>query len=495
MFVILIVVTVSWGALAFGAVYTWAYVPLAVGCALAGVWGLLRSVPWCALATSRRLATGAVLVTCAIAAQVVPLPRAALVAVSPSAGAYLDQHDVGYALRAASGPWHALHPTSLNPSATCVSLGLFSAFALFLLGCNRGLTAKEARAVAAAIAVLGLVMALVGIIQRATFNGKLYWFWVPEAGSGGTPRPGPLPAVLGPFGPFVSRNNFAGWMLLALPFSLAYFVGLLADALQRLRPGWRERMLWFSSRGASRVVLVGLSVAVMAVSLVMTVSRSGIACFAAAVVLIAAVVLRNQRSASRRALLLAWLGLVVATALAGGGLSAVLERFSHTGLDFESRRSAWEDTLHLVHDYPLTGAGLGTYSEMMLTYERPNPYHLAQAHNDYLQLLAEGGVLVAAAAVVFIGLFIVDVRKRFTEDTRDATIYWVRVGAVTGFVALALQETIDFSLQMPGIAALCALLMAIASGPLPHRAGQRQPAEDRIPMGDTGSRPEAGALA
>jgi len=44
--------------------------------------------------------------------------------------------------------------------------------------------------------------------------------------------------------------------------------------------------------------------------------------------------------------------------------------------------------------------------------------------------------------------------------------YWIRVGAVTGLVSIALQETVDFSLQMPGNAALFAVICGMAV----HRA-------------------------
>jgi len=52
---------------------------------------------------------------------------------------------------------------------------------------------------------------------------------------------------------------------------------------------------------------------------------------------------------------------------------------------------------------------------------------------------------------------------------RCVTTYWVRVGAVTGLLAIALQETAEFSLQMPGNAALFVGLAAIAI----HRAPQK----------------------
>ena len=65
------------------------------------------------------------------------------------------------------------------------------------------------------IAALGLAMALFGIVQRGTFNGKLYWVWTPINTAGNA------------FGSFVNRNHFAGWMLMAAALTAGY--RLLAD--------------------------------------------------------------------------------------------------------------------------------------------------------------------------------------------------------------------------------------------------------------------------
>ena len=85
-----------------------------------------------------------------------------------------------------------------------------------------------------------------------------------------------------------------------------------------------------------------------------------------------------------------------------------------------------------------------------------------EAHNDYLQIAAEGGLLLGLPIALAVGIFIREVRRRFTESGDDTRTWWLRVGAVTGIAVIALQELVDFSLQMPGNAVLLALLMATA---------------------------------
>jgi O-antigen ligase len=113
---------------------------------------------------------------------------------------------------------------------------------------------------------------------------------------------------------------------------------------------------------------------------------------------------------------------------------------------------------------------LNTYGIATVFYQRHElTKHFSEAHNDYLQLAAEGGVLLTVPAAISVAAFIVAVRRRFREDSSVRT-YWLRVGAVTGLAAIALQETVDFSLQMPGNAALFAVVCAIAL----HRAPARK---------------------
>src|SRR4051812_15512262 len=85
-----------------------------------------------------------------------------------------------------------------------------------------------------------------------------------------------------------------------------------------------------------------------------------------------------------------------------------------------------------------------------------------EAHNDYLQLLAEGGLLLGVPILIALALFIREIWRRFREGVDDTRTYWLRAGAVTGLCAIAVQEVSDFTLQMPGAAVLFVVLAAIA---------------------------------
>jgi O-antigen ligase len=145
------------------------------------------------------------------------------------------------------------------------------------------------------------------------------------------------------------------------------------------------------------------------------------------------------------------------------GVDAIGSRFASADWsELNGRRGPWADAAGIFLKFPLTGTGLNTYGVATLFYQQHDlAGHYAQAHNDYLQFAAEGGLLLTIPAALTACAFIVAVRRRFVEETSVRT-YWLRVGAVTGLTAIALQETVEFSLQMPGNAALFAVVCAIA---------------------------------
>jgi O-antigen ligase len=85
-----------------------------------------------------------------------------------------------------------------------------------------------------------------------------------------------------------------------------------------------------------------------------------------------------------------------------------------------------------------------------------------QAHNDYLQLMAEGGLLVAIPALIVAGLIVAGIRRRLSSGHDDRLTAWIRIGAVAGLLGMAAQSLVEFSLQMPGNAVLFVVLMALA---------------------------------
>ena len=146
-----------------------------------------------------------------------------------------------------------------------------ASLAALIVGAARLFSIVGAAGTASAIVVLGVLLALTGIVQRPLFTGKIYGFWTPLQGGS-------------PFGPFVNPNHFAGWMLMAIPVAIGLLCHDVSRGLRGVRPVWRERVLWLSSPDASRLLLLMGAAAVMTLSLFLTMSRSGMAAGALAAV-------------------------------------------------------------------------------------------------------------------------------------------------------------------------------------------------------------------
>jgi O-antigen ligase len=439
LWVIGLVGTLAWGAGAFGSPYPWAYRPLLAAVTVLGVagWWLGWRRP-----IAHALLWALVLVAIATTFQLVPLPNPILSHLSPHAPPLMAQQSLSFGLGLEQS-----HSLSIAPDRTRLGLVFFVCLSIFLTGIAKGLTRSSAKHFVTGIALLGTALALFGIVQAATFNGKIYGFW--ELVQGGAP-----------FGPFVNKNHFAGWMLMGLPVAAGQFFAIVSSGRSAGR-GVRETLLWFSTNAASRALLSAFAVAIMMLSLAMTVSRSGMLAFIAATLFGVAVVIRRRDV--HRTLLIAYVLVMVVGAVSWAGVDPIVRRFAQLDLmtNIDQRPAIWADTTRIAKDFWLTGTGLNTFGAATPGYQTSTPNeHLREAHSDYLQIAAEGGVLLTVPVVVAIGALVIAVRRRIAED--EGSMRWIRIGAMTALVAIAVQSLVEFSLQMPGNAALFAGVAGLA---------------------------------
>lgn len=450
---------VAWGAFAFGAVYDWAYVPLAIGCAVIGILGL-------AAGRHRivRLAPVA-LVLCLVAGigavQLIPLRPGVLTSISPATDRYLRQFDLAYLyaadLSAADGAVRVVEraPISIAPAATVRALGLFGALALLLLGLLKTFSGSTALRAARGIVWIGVLLAVVAIVQKALLGDdvylgmRIYGFWQPEN------------LVTTPFGPFVNKNHFAGWMILATPLAF----GMLMRTLEARYDGdgsLRTVLLWLADTEGGRATLQAFAAFLMVASLLLTRSRSGLGCLLVFAALAALAVWRRHRSMRQGFVVAAALAAAIGLALWWAGDETALGRLTGDSVSMAGRVAIWRDTLTIIRDFPILGSGLNTFGAATLKYQTAGGLHYQEAHNEYLQILAEGGIVLGVAALLAIGVVAATIAARFRDAGEHADLYWIRVGATLGLVGIALQSTAEFSLQMPGIATLFVVVLAIA---------------------------------
>ncbi|HYG82838.1 MAG TPA: O-antigen ligase family protein [Pyrinomonadaceae bacterium] len=127
-----------------------------------------------------------------------------------------------------------------------------------------------------------------------------------------------------------------------------------------------------------------------------------------------------------------------------------------------SRREIWATTVRMIKDHPLLGVGLGGYWTAVPQYHNASGKMTPQqAHNDYLELLAGGGIIALLLGAWFVLLFLKFARAPLgSADTfRRASCF----GALLGLFGVAVHSLVDFGLHIPVNALVCLVLIAIAA--------------------------------
>jgi O-antigen ligase len=299
------------------------------------------------------------------------------------------------------------------------------------------------------LVLYGLAMALFALVQHFTWNGSFYWLRHTEATS--------------PFGPFANHNHFAGYMELLIPVPVALIIARAVRAELR--------------------VLYGFAATMMAVALVLSLSRGGIISLAAAMMFLVLMSLRLPRrslntGAKRRIPRIASQAAVVfaIVALVSGGIfwigaDPVINRVMRGQLSggdaqketlFSSRGWVWRDSLTMIRANPMLGVGLGAYETAFSIYTKSDgSLRVPQSHNDYLQVVADCGVVGGLIALWFI-VWLFRAVARGTRS-RDPLYAGLALGSGAGMFAILVHSLFDFNLQLPSNALLFLLLSAVAT--------------------------------
>jgi O-antigen ligase len=119
----------------------------------------------------------------------------------------------------------------------------------------------------------------------------------------------------------------------------------------------------------------------------------------------------------------------------------------------------------MIKDYAVTGSGFGSFKDVFPAYLPAGEYmHWYRAHNDYLQVVLEGGAVAALLVVWLIWNYwrrALGALKRTPHGSRD----YAAVGLVLGLIALSFHAFFDFNHQIPANALLFTTLAAIAIAP------------------------------
>ncbi|MEO8573247.1 MAG: O-antigen ligase family protein [Pyrinomonadaceae bacterium] len=291
-------------------------------------------------------------------------------------------------------------------------------------------SALRIRKLAILITVFGFGYAFFAILQSVLSPLKIYGIY--EATS--------------PFGSFVNRHNFAAYMemALAVPLGLIFTGAIMKD----------KRLLYITA------------VALMGVSLLLSGSRGGLVAFLAEIIFLV-LLTTETRNRSSLGLKLALAVLLFAAVLGGAifvGGDTSLTRVAETAASGDvttGRSNIWKVTLEVIKTNLPFGAGLGAFGVAYTPHDSMSGglERVEQAHNDYLQVLADAGLV--GLLVGGFCLFRIFVSGRAAMAIRNLYRRGIAFGALAGIFAILVHSLFDFVLHTTAVSVMFLALIAL----------------------------------
>jgi O-antigen ligase len=289
--------------------------------------------------------------------------------------------------------------------------------------------------------ILGFVVSLFGITQAFTSSGEIYWFRKLTLGGD-------------PFGPYVNRNHFAGFVELVVP------VGLALVVFRGLRNDLFPMAILLTIVPIGAVILSG--------------SRAGIISFVFEVGVLALLARSRKRKIGSGIGAAAILALAAIALIAWMGAGKAIERFStlHSGdVTLGRRGTMFRGAARVFFDHPIAGSGIGT---IVTVFPKFDPSYdgkiVDHVHNDYIETLAETGLLGGLCGLAFLWILFREAQRNFAAEQGHFSRA-LHAGAITALCGLLLHSFVDFNLRIPSNVLLFLLQAYLASSPpLPSEA-------------------------
>jgi O-antigen ligase len=306
----------------------------------------------------------------------------------------------------------------------------------------------QARTIAVIFVIYGFVVASLALMQGVAPNGKLYWLRQPRMGGW-------------IYGPYVNHNHYAGLMELLTPIPLVLAMTRLA--------GDKER------------IAAGIAAAIMTGTVFLSGSRGGMLAIFVEFMVLAAVLVRRRKTIRVAVGLAAFAVVLIAMLVWLGGKEltnrvGTISTEARTELSGGIRLSIDRDSIRMFRAKPVLGWGLGAFPVVYPQFRSfYTNFFVNEAHNDYLQLLAETGLLGFVTMIWFqIVLYRTAFQKigNWTSEVTGA----LSLSCMLGVTGILVHSLFDFNLQIPANAALFYVFCTLAAGPrLLQRARKRRP--------------------
>lgn len=331
---------------------------------------------------------------------------------------------------------------------------------------------KRLRTVINVVVAVAVASAIFGILRQTTQHSPGFGL--------------PLLAPETGYGQFINKNHFAYLMEMGLGLILGLILGggVKRDRaliyFAALLPLWTGLVLC-GSRGGLIAMLAQVVTAALLFSVVVRPGDSRISGNSAAA---PARLVQVARSWPVRAVLIVVLigGVVLGTLWLGGDQLATRIEESRNELNEDagglrqgvSRNEIWQASWRLVKAHPVLGVGMaGYWAAIPTVHDASGSMTPQEAHNDYLELLASGGVVGMALGI----WFALVVCKRTRENLRSPNRFRRAAcfGAAIGLAGVAVHSLVDFGLHTIVNALVFTTLVVIATSKSPWSLERSRP--------------------
>ncbi|MBN1567885.1 MAG: O-antigen ligase family protein [Acidobacteria bacterium] len=201
----------------------------------------------------------------------------------------------------------------------------------------------------------------------------------------------------------------------------------------------------------------------MGLAIFFSMSRMGIAALVGSIGIIV-ICVKAAGSGRRIATMGILFVLVIFAAAAYVGIDEIVARYEDLSQEREAnsdRVAMWRDAWKMIRENAWFGQGLGMFQWTYQAYETVNPDKPARyAHNDYLQILIETGI-VGLGLLLWFFVAVWRVAVKNLRDSHDPLVKGIGLATIGALTAIALQEITDFGLYIPGVAVVASLIVGL----------------------------------
>jgi len=465
---------------AFGAVEEWAYTAIEIIAAVMTLLWLIKLLvsrgeqrirfPWILIPVLLFLAYGAF--------QLVPLSRDAVRELSPAAYRFyavqiagydkavylknMDERDYRYTFMK-TNPYRTFlyrpvsrydRSLSLYPRSTeQYLLKIISCLLIFFVMVNTLTTKEQLSRIVLVIIAAGFLLAFIGILQKLTWNGKLLWFRVPRHGGD-------------PFGPYVNKNHFANYVGMIIPVAIGYIFSRIVHEFRRVQGDvfWLRVKNLVVGDFVYKIIMQLFLVAVMVTAVIMSHSLLGtLSVLYGLLFIVAFMLIKNKKALfGIIAVLIVFIPMLISSSGAEMYIRQMYEKYM-TFTDSERLRLDYLfDGIKMVRDYFWTGTGLGTFWLIFPKYQTTAlGCFVDYAHNDYLQLYIETGVIAATLLTGSFVIFIIINLVPLLVAREKRSVYYLMFGIIVGMIVMLMHSVGEFNFHIPANAVLFVILAGL----------------------------------